>query len=183
MAVDNDANQAICPALLAPYAFLLGLPHTSIQPLSIHPEGIVSFHLIDLLGNIFYNLLFYLQGSTHLLTPLQCPPSIFPTLASSPPFQLHPSGRDSSEPQLVQPCLCSSNSSRSKELVLTHPRYLKGNIAIHSAGRNLYSAPPTPYPETSITTHPARRAFFSTPHKNPLSIHPSGRTLSTNQPC
>ena len=141
----------LSPELLAPYAFLLGLPHTSIQPLSIHPEGIFSFHLIDLLRNIFYNLLFCLQGSTHLLTPLQCPPSTFPTLASSPPFQLHPSGRDSSEPQLVQPCLCSSNSSRSKELVLTHPRYLKGSIAIHSAGRNLYSAPPTPYHETSIT--------------------------------
>ena len=52
----------LSPELLAPYAFLLGLPHTSIQPLSIHPEGIFSFHLIDLLGNIFYNLLLQLQG-------------------------------------------------------------------------------------------------------------------------
>ena len=183
MAVDNDANQAICPALLAHYAFLLGLPHTSIQPLSIHPEGIFSFHLIDLPGNIFYNLLFLSSGLYTSLDTTSMSSFNFPNTSffSSPPA---PSFRK----RLIQ------TQARSALLMLLKflpqqetgprsPRYLKGSIAIHSAGRNLYSAPPTPYPKTSITTHPARRAFFSTPHKHPLSIHPSGRTLSTTQPC
>ena len=92
MAVDTDANQAIWPALLAPYAFLLGLPHTSIQPLSIHPEGIFSFHLIDLPGNIFYNFLFLSSGlytslDTTSMSSFNFPNTSFFSSLPAPPFR------------------------------------------------------------------------------------------------